>query len=644
MSVIGLREQLQLQEQMFGIFATLENAHPERVDLQIQEALCLLAELLEVDCVWLAEFVEERFQITHSSKAGFIHDDAEASRFIVAFSIAGSMQGQIGFGCLNGDARRLAPYEHQLKRAGEFFAHAIYRKRLQEKIQNQIKFEEFISDLSGRFVSLHDVDVDEEINEGLRRLLQFFDVDRCSLIRLSSDHQSADVTHTSVRNEAYSIATKVDFQTFFPWMSSRLLERETVSLHVSDLPREAAIDRRSAEQMGIRSVLIVPLRVDGLIRHVISVISIRHAKSWEETMIARIRLVGEIFTSAIARKRARNDLMDSLRQIQSLKNRLEAETEYLRSEIKVAFHHHEIVGESDAIRKVLAQVEQVAATDSSVLIQGETGTGKELIARAIHNLSARKSRAMVKINCASLPSSLIESELFGREKGAFTGALTKQIGRFEIADKSTIFLDEIGELSLELQTKLLRVLQEGEFERLGSPRTIKVDVRFIAATNRNLADAIRAGTFREDLYYRLNVFPITVPPLRERAQDIPLLVTTFLQEFREKIGKNIDSVHPQSMRELVRYAWPGNIRELRNVMEHALIISNEGMLRVPLPKSNIRKQVHHPTFQEFETNYIRTVLQSTNWMIKGPRGAAKILGLKPSTLYYKMQRLGIVKS
>jgi len=291
---------------------------------------------------------------------------------------------------------------------------------------------------------------------------------------------------------------------------------------------------------------------------------------------------------------------------------------------------------------VLRQVEQVAPTDSSVLICGETGTGKELIAQAIHRLGPRKSRVMVKVNCAALPSGLVESELFGREKGAFTGALTRQVGRFEVADGSSVFLDEVGELSLEVQSKLLQVLQEGEFERLGSPRTIKVNVRVIAATNRDLAEDIRKGRFREDLYYRLNVFPIRVPALRERPEDIPLLVWAFLEEFCSRMGKKITQVSRKTMEALQRHPWPGNVRQLRNVIEHGAIIATGHTLIVPmLDDIPMEGALPGQSLAETEREHIMKTLERTGWRIKGAKGAAEILGIKPSTLYTRMQKLGI---
>ena len=284
-------------------------------------------------------------------------------------------------------------------------------------------------------------------------------------------------------------------------------------------------------------------------------------------------------------------------------------------------------------------MELVAPTDSVVLITGETGTGKELVARAIHKLSRRKDRLMVKVDCASLPPSLIENELFGREKGAYTGALSKQMGRFELADGSTLFLDEVAELPLELQAKLLRVLQDGQFERLGSPKTISVDVRVIAATHRDLSERVKNGSFREDLFYRLNVFRVHAPPLRERADDIPLLVWAFVEELERKMGKKIESVTRESMELLRAYSWPGNIRELRNVIEQAVILNRGGRLNLEMPET--LGATPSPTLKEAQHQLILAVLQKTGWRIKGPLGAAQLLGMKSSSLYKTMRRLGI---
>jgi len=353
------------------------------------------------------------------------------------------------------------------------------------------------------------------------------------------------------------------------------------------------------------------------------------------------RIVG---ASKIARditeaKRTQEELQKSYAEIRHLKEKLQAESDYLQGEIRYIGRYEEIVGESEVLRQVLKNVEQVACTDSVVLIMGESGTGKELVARAIHNLSRRKDRVMVKVDCAALPATLIESELFGREKGAYTGALTRQIGRVETADGSTLFLDEIGELGVEAQAKLLRVVQEGEFERLGSAKTNRVNVRLIAATHRDLAEGVKNKTFREDLFYRLNVFPIRVPPLRERAEDIPLLVTAFLREFEKKMGKKSCRVSSRMVDELKLYPWPGNIRELRNVIERAVIVTTGDKLNLQLPKSSLA--VPTRTLKEAEYQHIFAILRKTGWRIKGPNGAATVLGVKPSTLYTAMRRLHI---
>ena len=304
----------------------------------------------------------------------------------------------------------------------------------------------------------------------------------------------------------------------------------------------------------------------------------------------------------------------------------------------------QIIGQSPALESVLEQVEQVAPTDSTVLIQGETGTGKELIARAIHNLSSRCGRPFIKLNCAAIPFDLLESELFGHEKGAFTGAIAQKVGRFELADKGTLFLDEVGDIPPALQPKLLRVLQEQEFERLGSARTHQVDVRLVAATNRNLVDMVKRNEFRSDLYYRLNVFPVRLPPLRARREDIPALVEHFVETYSYRMGKQIEQISPETMSELASYAWPGNIRELQNFVERSVILTSGSVLRAPLSslKAAAETESHEPvTLEEAERDHIRKTLEQTRWVVAGPNGAAARLGIKRSTLYFRMQKLGI---
>ena len=345
-----------------------------------------------------------------------------------------------------------------------------------------------------------------------------------------------------------------------------------------------------------------------------------------------------------ALKESNMDLQKAIVEVEQLKIRLEKENTYLQEEIKLSNNFEEIISQSKKFKKVLSQVEQVATTDATVLITGESGTGKELIARAVHNLSKRKNRPLVKVNCAALPANLIESELFGHERGAFTGALTKRVGRFELANGGTIFLDEIGEIPIELQSKLLRVLQEGEFERLGSSQTFKVDVRVVTATNRSLPDEIEKGTFREDLYYRLNVFPISIPPLRERREDVPLLVQHFLLKFGKKFGQKIKNVSKKVMADLMDYPWAGNVRELENVIERALIISKGNKLNLgeSLPKTfGVSKKQKITTMEENERAHILKALEFTTWRVSGEKGAAKLLGMNRTTLEARMKKLGI---
>ena len=401
--------------------------------------------------------------------------------------------------------------------------------------------------------------------------------------------------------------------------------------------------------LGIRSLVHIPLAGRDKVVGVLSLGSLKENAIVSEDLA---------FLKQIARQVAiaiENALAFS--EVTGLKDKLALEKLYLEDEIRSELKFEEIVGKSEALRRVLQQVETVAPTDSTVLIYGETGAGKELIARALHNLSHRQGNAFVKLNCAAIPTGLLESELFGHERGAFTGAIAQRVGRFELANRGTIFLDEIGEVPLELQPKLLRVLQEREFERLGSTRTLRSDARLIAATNRDLEALVNEQRFRPDLYYRLNVFPVRVPSLRERPEDIPLLVRHFVQQLSRRFGKTIDAIESESMSAMTRYPWPGNIRELQNVVERAVILTSGPILRVPSEelrtngngngKSAVALAATPPShnmrlaLDEAEKQQILAALERAGWIVAGPHGAAALLGMKRSTLQSRMQKLGI---
>ncbi len=505
-----------------------------------------------------------------------------------------------------------------------------------------LQFERLISGLSVKFINVTADRVDEEINAALGRVREMFKFDRFGLITLSADKSEAIVTHVCYGEEIERVPEKIDISRRFPWAKERLLRGEIIHFAtMAEVPEEAKVDRQSWQEMEVKSNFSIPILVSGSVDYIVAAHHVRAHRDLDEELMLRLRLLGEIFANALVRCKAEAEFRNSCTEIQRLKEKLQLEADYLQSEISVFQSPEEIIGHSAPLEKVLRLVEQVAPTDSTVLICGETGTGKELVARAIHNLGPRGKKLMVKVNCASLPTSLVESELFGREKGAYTGALTRQAGRFEVADGSTIFLDEISEMSLELQAKLLRVLQEGQFERLGSTKTIQVNVRVIAATNRNLVDEVKKGVFREDLYYRLNVVPIVVPPLRDRAEDISLLAWAFVKEYNEKMGKKINKIAKSDMAALQSYVWPGNVRELRNVIEYGVIMATDNRLHVRLPECDGEADYRPLQMDEVERRHIMAVLQRTGWRIKGESGAARILGMNPSTLYSRMQKLGI---
>jgi transcriptional regulator with GAF, ATPase, and Fis domain len=427
-----------------------------------------------------------------------------------------------------------------------------------------------------------------------------------------------------------------------PWILEQISHGKTIVFSsVEDLPAEATREKEILRKFGPKSNVTFPLSAGGAeVFGALAFGKMSAERTWPENLIQRLRLAAQIIANALMRKRADQKLRQALSEIEQLKDQLHNENVILRQEAKLQ-NPEQIVGQSEAIKRVLAQVEQVARTQTTVLLLGETGTGKELVATAIHNQSSRRDRAMVRVNCAALPASLVESELFGREKGAFTGALSKQAGRFELAHESTIFLDEVGDMPPEAQVKLLRVLQEGQLEHLGSPKPIHVNVRVIAASNRDLGRLVREGRFREDLFYRLNVFPVTIPPLRERREDITLLVWTFVEEFAATFGKSIRAIPKECMEALERYPWPGNVRELRNIVERAMITGVGPTLTIAPPAIADSAESKSMAMEDAEREHILRVLELANGRIRGKNGAAELLQLKPTTLESRMAKLGI---
>jgi len=522
--------------------------------------------------------------------------------------------------------------------------------------------ERLLTELSTRFTGLRVEQIDEEIERGLRLLVEFLGTDRGTLSEFSPD--GAAFTHVAAwARPGLAAYLTQDVLAELPWYHAQVVRGETLRFErfPDDLPGEAVHEREMVHRTGLKSNLTVPIVVGGRYVCVLATGAIREFRAWPEQIVDRVRLIGQILASALHRKRVeselraavtalegtRSELETRLEEIRQLKDRLESENVYLRAEIRRESGFDAIVGQSPPILNVLAQIAQVAPTDSPVLLLGETGTGKELLAHAIHDRSPRRGAPLVTVNCAALPPSLIESELFGHERGAFTGATGAKAGRFELADRGTLFLDEIGELSADLQVKLLRFLQHGEFERVGSARTRRVDVRIVAATNRDLALAMADGAFRKDLYYRLSVFPIQVPPLRDRREDIPLLVWAYITRRQVLLRRRIERVPKRAMEALMTYAWPGNVRELENVIDRALILSSgstlhlEEMLNVPA-----RGAAGEPALDrldDVQRAHIRGVLESCSWKIDGKGHAADKLGLNPSTLRSWMERLGIAR-
>lgn len=626
--------------------------------------------------------------------------------------------------------------------------------------------------ISARMVKISSADLDAEIVRALEEVLQRLGVDRGGLLEVSEHSDVLRVSHAWYAEGITRVSGEVNLAALFPWSYRHIvIQGHTLALKncQNDLPPEADADRESHRLFGNKSTLTIPLFIGQRVHHLVTVDTHRVERDWPDDVITCLRLLGEIFVSALQRReaeqallfakerldmaaasadaglwelelstgviwatdKARNmfhypegvtitlanfldkvhaddrqlivdavekircsggelrveyrsaglggetrwmqslgrlaenaggfphyllgvtqeitarkmleqQLKEQLVEIRELQERLEQENIYLRNEVASRENRIGISASMGSrMQKITAQVEAVAHTASTVLVLGETGTGKELVAEIIHRLSPRSKKTMIKVNCAALPHALVESELFGRERGAFTGALSRQVGRFELADDSTLFLDEISEMPLDTQVKLLRVLQEGEFERLGSPKPVRVDVRIIAASNCDLRAEVEKGRFRQDLYYRLNVFPIVLPPLREHPEEIPQLVWEFVAEFGEKMGKRIRRVDSRDMERLKAYPWPGNVRELRNIIERAMIVSRSDILELQSLSADSLQSTATLTLEDVERRHIRHVLELAGGKVKGPGGAAERLDINPSTLNSRMQKLGI---
>jgi formate hydrogenlyase transcriptional activator len=540
-----------------------------------------------------------------------------------------------------------------LQYAGQVFINALERKKIATRIAEMLQFERLLSEVSATYINLPRSELEAVLPRDFARLSRLLGVDRCVLYRVGGDKRFSGFDRPFVyapEDDAATIRELDEWSAKVPNVFGNLqyfFDKWYKGEHVQwtrleDLPREAEKVKQLYARFDVKSGITVPISVGGTTTAALVVTTIRSYRQWSDDLVARLRLFGEVFANALMRKQNEEEIQNALSEIRKLKERAEADYMYLREEINLEHDFGDIVGQSDALKRILVKVKQVAPTNAIVLLLGETGTGKGLIARALHNASKRKDRPLMQVNCAALTPSLIESELFGHEKGAFTGAVGKRVGRFEAAHGTTLFLDEIGDLPLELQPKLLRVLQDGEFERVGGSSTVKTDVRVIAATNRDLEKEVEEGRFRRDLWYRLSIFPVAIPPLRERIEDIPLFLSWFVKKYSAWMGKQFDTIPVRTIKALQSYSWPGNIRELENLIERAVITSPDGNLQIELPvrEGSVAGEPKE-TLEDFERDHILKVLKETNWVIEGPNGAARRLGLKPSTLRFRAKKLDI---
>ena len=478
----------------------------------------------------------------------------------------------------------------------------------------------------------------ESIQEALRCSVEAIDLDWSRVFELGDDGDLLG-TYGWSRPEVPAPPARLSARDSLPGILRQLLAGELVSLSSLDELSDG-VDRASLRRFEVKSIAVIPLRLGSRIVGFVSFGTTRSERQWDAEILQRLRRAAGLIAGVLAPRYRDEGARPALAEVKRLSDHLRADGSSGRRGVESPLDTSRL-GASAAILRVQEQVRQVAETDATVLLLGETGSGKEVFASQIHELSRRRGRGMVRVNCAAIPATLIESELFGREKGAYTGALTRQVGRFELADNSTIFLDEIGDLPPDVQVKLLRVLEDKQIERLGSSKATRVDTRIIAATHRDLEKRIEADTFREDLYYRLNVFPIRVPPLRERLEDIPMLVWRFVEDFSSALGRRVESISKNNMEELQRYVWPGNVRELRNLVERAVIGATGPNLTIALPATTSASTRRSVRLFDVEKEHIKGVLDSTRWRIRGVGGAADQLGLKATTLETRMAKLGL---
>jgi formate hydrogenlyase transcriptional activator len=594
-------------------------------------------------CLTVADVAQdERFPRLH----GMLRENGVQSYCVVPLTTALRRLGAMGFGSLqrrvyqDADIAFMQEVAKQIAVAVDNVLHDESARAAQLQLARERDRLQLILEVNNAVVShLGMDDVFASVSASLQRVIQH---DGCSLLLYEPEtgHYRCHVLRVD-KNESFVEEGRADHSVTSPGCIA-MSTRAPAVFNEHDLKTLWAESKVAQHLLaeGVKSFCSIPLLSHDRVLGTINVGRLRE-QVFTQAEVELLTQVAQQIAIAVE-----NGL--AYRQIAELKEKLNEEKLYLEDEIRTEHNFEEIVGESPALRHVLSQIEIVAPTDSTVLIQGETGTGKELVARAIHNLSSRRARTFVKLNCAAIPTGLLESELFGHEKGAFTGAIAQKLGRFELANGGTLFLDEVGDIPLELQSKFLRVLQEQEFERLGSTKTIRVDIRLVAATNRDLGAMVSAKEFRSDLYYRLNVFPIMNPPLRERAEDISPLVHYFTRKFAKRMNKPIDTIPAETMSTLSRYHWPGNIRELENFIERAVILSRGSMLAAPLAELKQRSRntaivVTLPTgtLEEAERKHIRQALEQANWLVGGPSGAAAKLGMKRTTLQSKMAKLGI---